>query len=380
MTAQQAWAIAGTGARTSIGSGVSEVFDALCASRRGLAPLRAFDTSRMRTRHAFEADVPGLAPDAPGRATALLCLAVAEAVERASLSQKALSQAPVLVGTGLRELRSMELRRQGRADFDLADLHFGRALRDRFGVHDTHTFAGACSASLYALGLAADLLAADRADTVIVAGVDTVTMSMYGLLDRVQHPAPDAVRPFDRERRGQILGEGAAAVVLRKDGPAPTVLRSVALHCDARHLTAPDAEGIAETIRQAHERAGIKPEEVDLVYAQGTGTKLNDTAEAQALVDVFNPVVEDGGPLVTAVEGMTGHTSGCSGLLGTVIAAECLRTGRVPATVGLREPIDAVAGFRFSRGGPGRSRLATAQVHAVGFGGVNAVAVLGKVG
>ncbi len=369
------YAIAGTGAVTSVGSGTDEVFEALCAGRGALAELRSFDTSRLRTRHAFEiGDRPG--PDGTALATAWLCRAVAQALEQADVTED-LADVPVLVGTGLRELRSVELRWLEGADFDLKDLHFGNALRERFGACDTHTFAGACSASLYALGLAADLLTADRADTVVVAGVDTITASMYGLLDRAQITTPREVRPFDRERRGQLLGEGAAAVVLRRGGPARSVLRSVGLHCDAHHPTAPDVQGIVTTCRQAHRRAGIDPADVDLVHAQGTGTRVNDAAELEALTQVFG--TSGAGPYVTAVEAMTGHTSGCAGLLGTVVATECLRTGRIPPTVGLREPLADVAGLRFTTDGPVEGAdLSVAQVDAFGFGGVNAIAILGK--
>ncbi|MET9381771.1 beta-ketoacyl synthase N-terminal-like domain-containing protein [Streptomyces sp. NPDC002928] len=372
-----AWTIAGTGLVTSVGANTREVFEALCAARTGLGELRAFDTTRLRTRHAFEiGDRPG--PDTPRLATQWLCRAVAEAARDAGLTED-LSDVPILIGTGLRELRSVELAWLGRASFDLEDLHFGRALRERFGACDTHTFAGACSASLYTLGIAADLLAADRADTVVVAAADTITASMYGLLDRVQTATPRAVRPFDRDRQGQLLGDGAAALVLRRNGPGRAVLRSVGLHCDARHVTAPDVEGMLTTLRQAHERAGIGPADVDLVCAQGTGTLANDAAEAEALARVFEPCGHGGGPLVTAVEAMTGHTSGCSGLLGTVIAVESLRTGRVPPTVGLRDPIGPASVLRFTTEGPVEAPgLTTAQVNAFGFGGLNAAAIVGK--
>ncbi|MCD9140971.1 beta-ketoacyl synthase N-terminal-like domain-containing protein [Streptomyces albireticuli] len=369
-TGPAGWPIAGTGVVNSVGAGTAEVFAALCAGRGAPAVVRSFGTGALRTRHAFEITDP------PQRPAAWLCRAVAEALAGAALPED-LSEVPVLVGTGLRDLRGAERNwLAGRSG--PPDPHFGRALLDRFGACDTHTFAGACSASLYALALAADLLATGRAETVVVAGVDTITASMYALLDRVQPGAPREVRPFDRRSAGQLLGDGAAAVVLRRPGhgPARAVLRSVGLHCDAGHATAPDPAGLVAAQREAHERAGIKAGEVGLVHAQGTGALLNDRAEARALAEVFG---RGGGPLIAAVEGMTGHTSGGSGLLSTVLATECLRTGRVPPVVGLREPIEEAEGLRFSTGdradGAG---LTIAQVNSFGFGGVHAVAVLGK--
>ncbi|GIG63052.1 3-oxoacyl-ACP synthase [Longispora fulva] len=368
------WAIRGTGAVASVGASAPAVFEALCAGRTGLAPLRGFDATRFRARHAYEIDDrPRPGTDTAGRATAWLVAAIAEALAEAGLPED-LAEVPVLIGTGLRELRSAELWARKEAELTPADLHFGTALRERFGATDTHTFSNACSASLYALALASDLLALGDAETVVVAGVDTITESMFGLLDRV-HPEPvDAVRPFDRNRRGVLMGDGAAAIVLsRADGPALARLRGVSVNCDAYHATAPDPDGITEAIRDAHDRAGIGPGAVDLLLAHGTGTLLNDEAEAVALGTVFEGIP---GPLVTAIKSMTGHTSGGSGLLSLVVAVQALRTGRIPPTLGLDTPVPEATGLRFVRGGSVSAELAVAQVEAFGFGGVNAVAIV----
>jgi 3-oxoacyl-[acyl-carrier-protein] synthase II len=368
------WSIAGTGAVASVGAGVSEVFEALCAGRTGLAKLRAFDRSRLRVGHAYEIDDrTGPGRDEPGRATRWLCAAIEEALLDAGMPTE-LGDVPVLVGTGLRELRSAELWWREGTPLREADLHLGTALREHFGATRTYTVVNACAASLYACGLATDLLAAGEADTVVVAGVDAVTESMFGLLDRVHPQPPDVLRPFDRARRGVLMGEAAAVVVLRRGGPARAVLRGVGLTCDAYHVTAPDPEGIASAITDAYDRSGIRPEEVDLVYAHGTGTLLNDEAEATALAKVL---AETGAtPLITAIKSMTGHTSGASGLLGLVAAVESLRSGRVPPTLGLVDPVPEASGLRLVRGQEVAAPVWTAQIDAFGFGGVNAVAIV----
>ena len=212
------WSIAGTGAVASVGGSTDEVFAALCAGRSGLAPLRGFDAAKYRARSAYEIDDrPAAGTDVPGRATGWLLTAVAEALADAGLAAD-LSDVPVIVGTGLRELRSAELAWRAGTRVDPADLHFGTALRARFAAASTYTVANACAASVCALAMGCDLLAADAADTVVVAGTDTLTESMFGLLDRVQLEPPDQVRPFDADRRGTLLGDGAVAVVLRRDG------------------------------------------------------------------------------------------------------------------------------------------------------------------
>jgi 3-oxoacyl-[acyl-carrier-protein] synthase II len=384
------WAIRGMGAIAGVGGDVDEIFEALCAGRTARGRLRGFDPDKFRAQHAYEIDDrPGDGSDRPGRATAWLVEAIAQALRDAGLPEQ-LGDTPVLIGTGLRELRSAELWWAGGVELTEAQLHFGTALRARFGACATYTFCNACSASLYALALGSDLLELGGADTVVVAGVDSITASMFGLLDRV-HPAPvDAVRPFDRERRGVLMGEGAAAVVLsRMDGKSPdreppdresrvwARLRGVAVNCDAYHPTAPDVRGIVAAIRDAQRRADVDAAQVDLLLAHGTGTLRNDETEAGALREVFEGRP---GPLITAIKSMTGHTSGGSGLLSLVIAVRAMACGRIPPTVGLHDPVEEAASLRFVRGTQEYASPRLSQVEAFGFGGVNAVAMVQKQG
>lgn len=366
------WPIAGMGAVASTATGADRLFDALCAGRSGLAPLRGFDVRRFRTTCAYEIDDRLVGEDAPGRATGWLCAAITEAIRDAGIGED-LSEVPVLVGTGLRELRSLELRWTDSAPYPLSRLHFGPALRERFGAATTYTVNNACSASLYTLGMAVDLLSGEAADTVVVAGVDSITTSMFGLMERVQGGDAEQVQPFDRDRRGVLMGDGAAAVVLRRDGPALARLRSVALNCDAHSPTAPDLGGIMAAIEDAHARAAIEPGQVDLVLAHGTGTALNDETEAVALTKTFGGTA---GPLVTGIKSMTGHTSGASGLMSLVVAIQALRTGRVPAITGLRHPMAEARGLRLVTETRTCPNADLAQVQAFGFGGVNAVAIV----
>jgi len=302
-----------------------------------------------------------------------LCEAIAEAVRDAGVGED-LAGVPVLIGTGLRELRSAELRWTDSVEFPLSRLHFGPALRERFGAATTYTVTNACSASLYMLGLGADLIASGAEDVVVVAGADSITTSMFGLMDRVQGPGVDRVRPFDRHRRGALMGEGAAAVVLRRDGPARSWLRAVSLNCDAHNDTAPDQGRISEAITEAHARAGIEPADVDVVLAHGTGTQLNDAAEAVVLAKIFG---RDGDrPLVTGTKSMIGHTSGASGLMNVVVATEVLASGRIPPVVDASDVADEAPGLRLVTMCEARADVALAQVQAFGFGGVNAVAIL----
>lgn len=374
------WLITGMGAVNSVGSNVTEIFDSLAAGRSGIAELRGFDPTRFRARHAYEIDdrpAPGV--DVPLRATRWLETAITAALEDAGLDAE-LGDIPVLIGTTLRELRSVELSWGDGAEFDVRNLHFGTALRRRFGATNTYTVANACAASLYTLGLGTDLLALGAADTVVVAGVDTITESTYGMLDRCYSEAPDRVRPFDRDRRGMLQGDGAAAIVLRRaaDGPGSghrhAMVRGVAVNCDAYHPSAPDAKSIALAIDEAHQRAGVAPADIDLVMLHGTGTALNDEAEAQAMAEVFAGDIEV--PRMTAIKSMTGHTAGASGLHSLIVAVRAMASGVTPPIIGLDNPIDEVDGFGMVRDEAVAAPLNVAQVNSFGFGGLNAVAIL----
>lgn len=369
--------IVGLGAVASVGRTAGEIFDNLCAGVSGLGPMAGFDHSCYGATKLFEVDDRRDGVDTAGRATALLLDAVAQALADAGLGED-LDGIPVLVGTGLRELRSAELWWRDGVPLRPGDLHFGTALAERFNATDTHTFSNACSASLYALALALDLLAADTADTVVVAGVDVVTESMFGTADRLQSVPPDALRPFDVNRRGTVLGEGAAAIVLRREPrPGDTVhgrVRAAGVNCDASHPTAPDLRSISVLMRQVHRAAGVDPADIDLVMLHGTGTPANDLTEAQAIGEVFG--VDAKVPVMTAMKSMTGHTSGASGLHSLITALYAMRTGRVPPTPTCAEVIEEAAAFRIPREAAARETITLAQVDAFGFGGINAVAIL----
>ena len=207
---------------------------------------------------------------------------------------------------------------------------------------------------------------------------------MFGLLGRANPVIPEALRPFEKNRKGVIMGEGAAAVVLERQShadarnAAPIVkVRGVGMSCDAYHETAPDIDGIKNAILDAHKRSNCSIDDIDLIMAHGTGTIANDMVEAQVLADLFES--RTGNVAVSAIKSMTGHTSGASGLVGVVIAMEAMRTGKVPPTLGLEDVIESASCLNFVKDEPLEVEIRTAQINAFGFGGVNAVAILEQV-
>jgi 3-oxoacyl-[acyl-carrier-protein] synthase II len=366
--------IAASSIRTCFGGG-PKTFAALLRGDSGVVPLRQGDPAKLNVSYSYHAGSGD--PHRPFRAGEFLAECLAD-VARAAAVDPLRMRVVVLVGTGLRELSAVEQWALEGTIFEVEQLHFGDLVRQVLpGVAEVITISNACSASGHALALAQDLVELGEADVVLACGADTMTQSMLAMIGRVA-PAPTTqVRPFDRDRDGVLLGDGAAAVAVVGSswtGPALGRLVATGLSCDAHHETAPDVEGISRSMRDAFDRAGRDPAAVDLVVAHGTGTALNDSAESAALRTVV--LGAGGDPLVTAVKGSTGHTSGSAALVNLDVALRCLAGGVVPPITGLRTVLPEGEGLRFALAAPVALQPELVQVNAFGFGGVNAVTLL----
>ncbi|MEV5693460.1 beta-ketoacyl synthase N-terminal-like domain-containing protein [Micromonospora globbae] len=363
--------ITASAVRTCFGDGPA-TWAALLRGDCGVAPLERATAEQVGVGSGYP-----IADGGSFRPSRWLADCVREALAAAGVDPRR-QRVVSLVGTGLRE--SAEVERAalaGVVDFPAERLHFGGAVAAAaHGVERVVTLANACSAGGHALALAQDLVETGDADAVLVGGTDGSTASMLAMIGRVASRPTERVRPFDADRAGVLLGDGAAVLVVereRGDGGLARLL-ATGLSCDAGHETAPDPEGILRAVRDAHERAGRRPDQIDLVLAHGTGTALNDATEAHVLAEVFAGCAP--GPLVTAVKGAVGHTSGGSALLSVAVAVEALRTGHVPPIAGLARPAPEAAGLRLVRGEAVRADPRVAQVDAFGFGGLNAVTLL----
>jgi len=237
------------------------------------------------------------------------------------------------------------------------------------------SIATACAAGNSAVAYGAEALRRGRADAMVVGGVDEISQTTLLIFDSFRALADDFVRPFDAGRRGLMLGEGAAALVLEREEDAKArgaTIRGRVLGyanvCDAHHITAPHPEGrgAIRSMRRAMEMAGLQPSDVDHVNAHGTGTRANDSVEAGALRRVFGQQA-DRLP-VTALKSMLGHAQGGASALEAVACVLSMRDGLIPPTANHveRDPecdLDVVTGT------PRKSRIRVALSNAFGFGG-----------
>jgi len=332
--------ITGTAIKTCLGDTSDECYTALCRMEDGNMPLKSFEINKFNSQKAYEIDDRQGNQDRPYRASEWLGYVVEQAVADAGVDFTG-KRCAIFIGTGLRELRSVELWHNQKIPIRLDQLHFGKAVTNKLSV-DTpvYTFCNACSASSFALGIAMDMLEADVLDFAIVGGADSITESMFGLLDRVNPMNPQFLRSFNRNRKGVIMGEGAAAVVLEKNPESkPNAwLEGVGFSCDAYQDTAPDKNGLVAAMKNAGERADMLADEIDMLFAHGTGTILNDVVELSAVREYFGD--RENELMVSGVKSNIGHTSGASGLISVITAVKSLQNNIAPPIFGLNDPID----------------------------------------
>jgi 3-oxoacyl-[acyl-carrier-protein] synthase II len=372
--------ITGLGMISCLGDSAHAGFERMCESFREASLLSVIDPAPFRLRRAYEIADPAPAGENRLRATTWLVAAIRQAIADAGLEHA--RDLPVIVGTGLREFQSFERWCAAERPFQPVELHFEAAIRAEIPqAGDVITLCNACSASNFALGLALDLIAVEQVPAAIVAGCDAIAGSMFAFTDRAGQAGLTRVEPFDRGRRGVILGEGAAAVVLEterhidaRSGKRRARLRAVGMSCDAGHETAPDSAGIAAALADALATSGCTAADVDLIVAHATGTALNDPAEASAIRAVFG----EHRPRITALKGHTGHTSGAAGVMGVITAILAMEHRRIPPISAAIDAIDEAAGFDLVTAAALPAEPTCALVNAFGFGGVNAVAVLEK--
>jgi 3-oxoacyl-[acyl-carrier-protein] synthase II len=247
------------------------------------------------------------------------------------------------------------------------------------------TFSTACSSSALAVAAAAEAIARGRARVAVVVGTDQLCRVTYAGFDALQALDPEPCRPFDRDRRGLSLGEGAAALVLEDAAHARArgarvraVVLGHATTTDAHHVTAPHPEGAGalRALGAALAHAGVLPEAVDYVNAHGSGTRQNDEVEVAVLRAVFGARLAR--LPVSSSKSQVGHCLGAAGAIEAAICVLALEQGLLPPTVNLREPEPAWADLDLVPAAGRRRPLGVAVSSSYGFGGHNVTLVLGR--
>ncbi len=237
----------------------------------------------------------------------------------------------------------------------------------------------ACASSTIAVAKGAALISSGRAQSVLICCLDVISEFIFSGFSALQAMSPKPSKPFDIERKGLTLGEGAAAILLmsedklEKENKTKTAeLAGWGIANDAAHITAParDGCGLKIAVSQAISKAEITPDDIDAFSSHGTGTVYNDLMELRVIRDIFN----NRDLPTNSIKGSVGHTLGASGGIEIVLGAKMLDEGIVPATVGLTNPEKEAVGIvspenqNFS----GKYLISTNS----GFGGTNAAVII----
>lgn len=248
----------------------------------------------------------------------------------------------------------------------------------------TITVSTACASGADAIGIAARKIMDGQADIMIAGGADVLSDFAIIGFHSLQALTEEKVRPFDKNRSGLALGEGAAFVVLESEECALSrganlysKMRGYASRADANHLTGPhrDGRGLADAINQAILEANIKHEEINYINAHGTGTVYNDLMETKAIKRVFGKAAYD--IPISSTKSMLGHSFGAAGVIEAICCLLSIKTDQIPPTINLHER-DTECDLDYVPNITRRHNVSAAMSLSAGFGGQNSVIIFGE--
>ncbi len=405
-------AITGMGMVTPLGIGVEAVRESLFAGRSGVGPITHFDASDYPTRVA--AEVKGFEPERYmerklARRVARYCqlgLAAARmAVDDSGLEPESMDRDAVGVvvssaAGGMEEIERGQkvLMERGvvrispfMAPMMITDIAAGLIAIELHAGGPNYAVVSACASSGHALGDAAEVIRRGDAVAMIAGGAEASLTPLLigafcqmGAMSRRNQDPEGASRPFDRDRDGFVMGEGAVVMVLEEWEHARArgariwaELLSSGSSADMHHITAPDpaGDGAARAMTKAMAKAGLGPQDIDYVSAHGTSTPLGDIAETRAVKAVLGERALR--IPVSSTKSMTGHLLGAAGAMEAAACVLAMQEQRVPPTINLEHPdpecdLDYVP----NRARPARVRVALSN--SFGFGGHNACLALAQ--
>ncbi len=398
--------VTGVGLVSSLGVGTAATWEALCAGRSGIGPITKFDAAGFASRIA--AEVRGFDPLAyiakkdVKKMDVFIQYAVAAAefarVDAGlNVTPELATRVGVYLASGIGGFSTIE--REHRALLEggprkispffipasIINLAAGQ-VSIRLGAKGPNSATcTACSASAHAVGDAFETIRRGDADVMVAGGSEAAITplgvggfaAMRALSTRNDDPAR-ACRPFDLDRDGFVIGEGAGVVILEELGgainrgaPIYAELVGYGMTGDAHHVTQPaeDGEGAFRVMRAALDRAGVTPDEVDYVNAHGTSTPFNDRIETLAIKRCFGDHAES--LAISSSKSMTGHLLGASGGLEAGIVALAVREQVIPPTINLENP-DPDCDLDYVPNNKRSASIAYALSNSFGFGGTNA--------
>jgi 3-oxoacyl-[acyl-carrier-protein] synthase II len=406
---QEKVVITGMGTVNSIGHSLKETWENIIKGVSGMGPITAFDTSQFLVKVACEvkdfdpAEYLG-AREARRRGSfeQFATVAANEAIAQAGLvvDEENAHRVGVIVSSAIGGMNALEeshrlLLEEGprRINPFAIPMLMPNGAAGMIGIDHglrgpSFSVASACASGQDAIGLAWMMLRAGIIDVALAgAGEATITPLGIAAFDRVgamsrRGPDTHTPTPFDVDRDGLVMGEGAAILVLECEGHAQergaeilAELAGYAATADAHHITAPAENGAggARAMQAALDIAGLNTEQIDYINAHGTATRLNDVAETRAIKLVFGERAYQ--VPVSSTKSMTGHMMGATGALETIFCTKAVRENVLPPTINLQNP-DPECDLDYVPNEARQQQVNVAISNAFGFGGHNAVLVV----
>ena len=403
--------ITGLGAVTPVGNDVPTMWSNLQAGQGGAGPITLFDATAYKTKFAcevknFDAGTLIGKKDARrmDRFTQLAVVAAQQALNDSALIVNADNTARigVYIGSGIggigtmeAELRQLITKGPDRVSpflvpMMLPDTAAGQ-VAIQFGLRGPNmAIVTACASGNNAIGEATECIRRGAADLMVTggaeAGVTPLAVAGFNSMTAIstRNAAPEvASRPFDKERDGFVIGEGAGILVLEELGHA--LARGAKIYgeilgygasADAYHITAPEENGAGavQAMQMALQQAGLQPDRIDYINAHGTSTPLNDKSETQAIKTVFGEAAYR--IPISSIKSMTGHLLGAGGAVEAVTCARVLTDGMIPPTINYEHP-DPVCDLDYVPNTARAAAIKTIMSNSFGFGGHNAVLIFG---
>ncbi|MDH5567637.1 MAG: beta-ketoacyl-ACP synthase II [Myxococcales bacterium] len=406
--------VTGVGCATPLGLGVERTWQAAIEGRSGVRAITRFDASEFPVCFAGEvrdeldlSALPSKEARRLDRAIALALVAADEAIAQAGLTLDDANRdrVGVAIGSGIGGIETLQKGAETLIEFGPRRVHpfmipmaicnmASGYVAIRYGMQGPNLcHVSACASGAHSIGEAARIVERGDADVMVAGGceapITSVGVAGFAAMRALSTRNDDfeaASRPFDRDRDGFVMGEGAGVLVLegeehaRARGAVPLgVLLGYAATCDAAHVAQPtvNAEGAQRCMRLALADAGLAPEDVDHINAHATSTPMGDVSEVRAIRAVFGAHADR--VAVSATKSMTGHLLGAAGAVEAILTLRALATGTLPPTINLDAPdpeceLDHVANKARSQG------IRVGLSNSFGFGGTNATLILGAAG
>src|ERR1700758_2878386 len=393
--------VTGLGIISPLGLNLADNWKALSEGRPGIGPIESVDVSRVPMKLSNAAQVRGFNAEKhfeSGREASLdrfaqfSVVAAREALRDSGLELNAAlrENGAVVCGTAVGgqsaiEIGFEDLYVSGRGRVHpltipktMANAGASQISMDLGFTGPTYTVSTACSSANHAIGQAFRLVRDGEAELAMTGGSEAMfTIGMLKAWEAMRVVAPDTCRPFSKDRRGLILGEGGAMMVLEPMEAAKArgakiygEICGFGMTADAHHLTQPTVQGPARAMRGALREAGLAPESVGYINAHGTGTPGNDPVESSAIREVFGAHADKIG--VSSTKSMHGHVLGAAGALEAVATLLALYYGILPPTANYNER-DPECDLDYIPNQPRALQVEAALSNSFAFGGLNAV-------